>query len=103
MKKEHLEILFNDLRELLRIEVLLSKNKMTQEDAESLQALAEKGHPRAEFDYGLFLAMEKKDSQGAKEWFDRCRRHASGSFMNKLRRAYVLIGKRKSQKFLDLK
>jgi len=84
MKKEHLEILFKDLRELLRIEVLLSKNKMTQEDAESLQALAEKGYPRAEFLFGFYTLFCLKDSNEAKVWLEKCKKHGSGYLLRKL-------------------
>lgn len=76
MKQEEVDKLFEDVRELLRLEKLLSENKMIQEDATSLKSLAVKGYPRAEFDYGLFLAIETKNIEDARVWFDRCCEHA---------------------------
>lgn len=97
MKQEEVDKLFEDVREILRLEKLLSENKMTQEDATNLKSLAEKGYPRAEFDYGLFLAIEMKKIEDARVWFDKCRRHADGSLMNKLRKVCALISKRKKR------
>jgi len=48
MKHEEVDKLFEEVRELLRLEKLIYESKMTQEDVTRLIALAEKGHPRAE-------------------------------------------------------
>ncbi|MFA7055870.1 MAG: hypothetical protein WC134_05015 [Acholeplasmataceae bacterium] len=76
MKQEEVDKLFEDVRELLRLEKLLSENKMTQGDVTRLKVLAEKGHPRAEYDYGLYFLVCLNDFESAYAWFQKCNGHA---------------------------
>jgi len=91
MKQEDVDKLFEDVRELLRLEKILSENKMTQEDATSLKSLAEKGHPRAEFDYGIYHLICANDIELAHYWFQRCNSHADVFFLWKLLIAFLCL------------
>lgn len=91
MKQEEVDKLFEEVRELLRLEKLIYESKMTQEDVTRLIALAEKGHPRAEYDYGLYFLVCLNDFESAYAWFQKCNGHARELILNKLATAYSLM------------
>ena len=75
MKRINLEKLQSEVREVLRIERLIIKGEMELKDISSLKALAEKGHPRAEYDYGLYFLVCLNDFESAYAWFKKCKGH----------------------------
>jgi hypothetical protein len=74
---------------------------MTLDDVISLKELAERGMPRAELMYGIFmLAIERNEAEGHL-WLQRCKRHCNGYFLWKLSRAYAFLGEKWHQESLS--
>ncbi len=101
MDKQTLAQLEAELKEIIRIEQVMKYSSLTSQDVISLKELAEKGIPRAEFLYGVYkLAIERNMADGHL-WLKRCKRHANGSLLWKLSRAYAFLGEKWHQESLS--
>ena len=90
MDKQTLDQLDAELKEIIRIEQVMKYSLLTPVDVMSLQELANKGLPRAEFLYGLMLLERRKHAEAIK-WLNRCQRHCNGLFLWKLSKINYLL------------
>lgn len=67
--------MLSDVKEVLRVERLVLEEKMSQEDVDILKEMAERGIPRAEYEYGLFFLVCLHDRKNAQTWFEKCKKH----------------------------
>jgi len=88
MDKQTLEQLEVELKEIIRIEQVMKYSLLTPGDVISLKKLAEKGLPRAELLYALYLiVVERKQAEGY-QWLERCKRHCNEVYFRKI--AYIV-------------
>jgi hypothetical protein len=83
MDKQKLDQLEAELKEIIRIEQVMKYSLLTPVDVMSLQELAEKGSPRAQFLYSLMLLERRKDDEAIK-WLNRCKRHCNEIYLRKI-------------------
>jgi hypothetical protein len=84
MDKQTLEQLEAELKEIIRIEQVMKYSLLTPDDVMSLKKLAEKGLPRAELLYALYLiVVERSDAEGY-QWLERCQRHCNEIYLRKV-------------------
>ena len=69
--KTSLKTINKEFKEILRIESIIGTKDITESDANFLKKRAESGSPRAMFDYGLFLLINKEIKEDAILWFNR--------------------------------
>jgi hypothetical protein len=90
-----------DLVELRRIEMLIKPSKLIGKDVLSLNKLAGRGIPLAEYLFGLYALYCLKDHVLAHQWFHKCKRHANGYFLWKLALAYDIMGINWTSELID--
>jgi hypothetical protein len=84
MDKQKLDQLEVELKEIIRIEQVMKDSLPTPGDVISLKKLAEKGLPRAELLYALYLiVVERSDAEGY-QWLERCQRHCNEIYLRKI-------------------
>jgi uncharacterized protein YehS (DUF1456 family) len=83
MDKQKLDQLEVELKEIIRIEQVMKYSLLTPGDVISLQELANKGLPRAEFLYGLMLLERRKHAE-AYQYLEKCRRHCNEIYLRKI-------------------
>jgi hypothetical protein len=91
MNKQTLDQLDAELKEIIRIEQVMKYSLLTPGDVISLQELANKGLPRAEFLYGLMLLERRKHAE-AINWLNRCQRHCNEVYLGKIKKVFKIIG-----------
>jgi hypothetical protein len=92
MNKQTLDQLEAELKEIIRIEQVMKYSLLTPGDVISLKKLAEKGIPRAELLYALYLiVVERKQAEGY-QWLERCQRHCNEVYLGKIKKVFKIIG-----------
>ena len=92
MNKQTLDQLEVELKEIIRIEQVMKYSLLTPGDVISLKKLAEKGIPRAELLYALYLiVVERKQAEGY-QWLERCQRHCNEVYLGKIKKVFKIIG-----------
>jgi len=64
MDKQTLDKLVVELEEIIRIEQAMKYCLLKPKDVKSLRGLADKGMPRAEFLYGIYMLLERRSEFG---------------------------------------
>ena len=85
MDKQTLDQLDAELKEIIRIEQVMKYSLLTPGDVISLKKLAEKGLPRAEFHFGLYLLLfGQKNAAIGHQWLEKCKRHCNDVYLRKI-------------------
>ena len=95
MTKKERERLLAELKETFDIESKISNSSSTKEEIDRLEAIAEAGSPRAEYDIGICYlngTNREANKMAALRWFDKCRKHASADLQIKLCYQYFQAG-----------
>ena len=85
-KTDHVR-LEREALEIMEIEGRLQGKRATREDIDRIEAIAEGGSPRAEFDIGMCIycgIQREADKRLAFQWFERSRKHASSEIQFQL-------------------
>lgn len=81
--------------EIMEIEGRLQDERATREDIDRIEAIANGGSPRAEFDIGMCIycgIQREADKTLAFRWFERSRKHASSEIQFQLCYVYFTNG-----------
>lgn len=81
--------------EIMEIEGRLQEERATREDIDRIEAIADGGSPRAEFDIGMCIycgIQREADKRLAFRWFERNRKHASSEIQFQLCYVYFTNG-----------
>lgn len=84
-----------EVLEIIEIEGRLQEERATAEDIDRIEAIAEAGSPRAEFDIGMCVycgIKREADKRLAFKWFDKSRKHASAEIQFQLCYVYFTNG-----------
>jgi hypothetical protein len=88
MDKQKLDQLEAELTEIISLERVMKYSSLNINDVMSLQTLANRGIPRAEFLYGVYkLTIERNRVEGYL-WLKRCKRHCNEIYLKKI--AYIV-------------
>jgi TPR repeat protein len=95
MTKKESERFLAELKEKFDIESKISNSSSTKDEIDRLEAIAEAGSQRAEYDIGMcYLNGTNREANKviAFRWFDKCREHASADLQVKLCYQYFQAG-----------
>jgi TPR repeat protein len=95
MTKNERERLLAELKETFDIESKIGNLTSTKDEIDRLEAIAEAGSPRAEYDIGMCYlngTNREANKMTAFRWFDKCRKHASADLQVKLCYQYFQAG-----------
>lgn len=93
-KTDHVR-LEREALEIMEIEGRLQEERATREDIDRIEAIADGGSPRAEFDIGMCIycgIQREADKRLAFRWFERNRKHASSEIQFQLCYVYFTNG-----------
>jgi TPR repeat protein len=84
-----------EVLEIMEIEGRLQDEGATREDIDRIEAIADAGSPRAEFDIGMCIycgIQREADKETAFRWFERSRKHANSEIQFQLCYVYFTNG-----------
>jgi hypothetical protein len=85
MDKESLIELEVQLKEIIRLEKVMKHSLLTQGDVISLSSLADKGIPRAQLLFAVYMLLVERNEAEGYLWLDRCKQRCNALFLLKIR------------------